>query len=304
METDPSERIPWTTLREVVRVALGEDGPDAELASEALVEAQALGLPHFGVGLLQRWRTEGREVRLTSADNRTGHVQHWDVEGMFGPLALARASRVTTVEAKASGIGVVVLHGLGGSGRLAPFAQAIAANGMVGVVLAASPPLVAAHGGHTPLWGTNPFALAVPGQDTPLVVDASTATITAGSLADARLSGSALPDGAAVNAHGDPVDNPADVAALLPRGGLMGTLTAVLVESLTSGLAGQSSTSDWRAATVMAFEARAPVADEMRQRIEAAEAHEPGAGTRHVLSEARRCGVSLPPASRTFLGMT
>lgn len=304
MESNTNERIPWTRLCEVVRVAIGEDGPDAKLASEVLVEAQALELPNFGVGLLQRWRAEGREVRPTSVDSRTGHVQHWDVEGLFGPLALARASRMATVEAKASGTGVVVLHGLGGSGRLAPFAQAIAANSMVGAVFAASPPLVAAHGGHTPLWGTNPFALAVPGQDTPLVVDASTASITAAALAEARLIGSDLREGVAVDAHGEPVHNPADVAALLPRGGLMGTLAAVLVESLTSGLAGQSATSDWRSATVMAFESRTPIADAMRQRIEAAEAHEPGGGTRQVLSRARRDGVSLSSEARSILGIT
>ncbi|WP_420330063.1 Ldh family oxidoreductase [Ornithinimicrobium murale] len=304
MGLNAEDCIPWTRLCEHVRAALDDDGPDAQLASEALVEAEALGQSHFGIGLLQRWRAAEGETRKPSAESQSGQLHHWDVEGLFGPLVLARASRVAAREARGSGMAAVVLHGLGGSGRLAPFAQAIATQGLVGAVFAASPPLVAAHGGSKPLWGTNPFALAVPGHNTPLVVDASTASLTAAALAEARSSGHDLPEGAAVTTRGEPTRDPTDVAALLPRGGLLGTLAAVLVESLTSGLAGQSATSGWRSATVMACEARAPIAEVMRDRIEAADAREPGSGTREALMHARRHGVPLSPAVGSFLGLT
>src|SRR5699024_9843382 len=150
-------------------------------------------------------------------------------------------------------------------------------------VFAASPPLVAAHGGRAPLWGTNPFALAVPGAQTPLVVDASTASVTAAALTAARSSGEPIPAGADVDAHRQQVTDPTEVAALLPRGGLMGTLTAVLVEALTSGLAGRSSAPGWRAATVMAFATGTPIAEELRERIAVAGATEPGSSSRRTL---------------------
>src|SRR5699024_7406585 len=188
--------MPWEQLAERLRGALGVTGPDADLASQALVEAQALGMGSFGIGLLQRWRAETPAVQQQPETRHTGQVQHWQVEGLFGPLVLAQATRVAIEQTEAHGMCVVVLHGLGGAGRLAPFVEAIAQGGHVGTVFAASPPLVAAHGGRAPLWGTNPFALAVPGAQTPLVVDASTASVTAAALTAARSSGEPLPAGA------------------------------------------------------------------------------------------------------------
>lgn len=293
--------IPWGNLAERFRVALGVSGPDADLASRALVESQVLGMGSFGIGLLQRWRTETAAAHQEPEQTRTGQVQHWDVEGLFGPLVLAQATRAVVEQTETHGIGVVVLHGLGGAGRLAPFVEAIAQDGHVGAAFAASPPLVAAHGGHAPLWGTNPFALAIPGRETPLVADASTASVTAATLTTARTSGRPLPAGTAVDSDGQQVTDPAEVAALLPRGGLMGTLAAMLVEALTSGLAGRSSESRWRAATIMAFATDTPIAEELRERITVAGAIEPGSSSRQLLERARRDGVVLSPAEVSLL---
>lgn len=300
-ESTSAVTIPWDHLTERLQVALGVSGPNADLATQALVESQALGMGSFGIGLLQRWRTETAPAHQEPEQTRIGHVQHWDAEGLFGPLVLAQATRAVVEQTDAHGMGAVVLHGLGGAGRLAPFVEAIAQAGHVGTVFVASPPLVAAHGGRAPLWGTNPFALAIPGTETPLVADASTASVTAATLTAAKSTGRPLPPGTAVDSDGRQVTDPAEVAALLPRGGLMGTLAAVLVEALSSGLAGRSSARRWRAATIMAFATSTPVAEQLRERIAVAGATEPGSSSRQILERARQDGVTLSPAEVSLL---
>lgn len=298
--------IPWDQLAERFRDALGASGPNADLAAQALVGSQALGMGSFGIGLLQRWRTEAASAHLEPGQSGTeqssiGQIQHWDAEGLFGPLVLAQASHAVAEQAEAHGLGAVVLHGLGGAGRLAPFVEAIAQAGHVGALFVSSPPLVAAPGGHAPLWGTNPFALAIPGTQTPLVADASTAAVTAASLAEAKSSGESLPPGTAVDSDGRQVTDANEVAALLPRGGLMGTLAAVLVEAFSSGLAGRTSARRWRAATIMACATGNPIAEELRERIATAGATEPGSNSRRILERACQDGVTLSHAELSLL---
>lgn len=64
--------------------------------------------------------------------------------------------------------------------------------GLVGIVLAQSPELVAPAGGTKPVFGTNPICVAVPGpEEGPLVLDMATASITLFGLVTAKANGEA-----------------------------------------------------------------------------------------------------------------
>jgi LDH2 family malate/lactate/ureidoglycolate dehydrogenase len=93
---------------------------------------------------------------------------------------------------------------------------------------------VAPYGGIDRLMGTNPVAIAFPGEDDPLVVDISTAATTWGDVDLARAKGEALPKGVAVDPQGRPTVDPAAAleGAFLAWGGRRGSALAVAIQLL------------------------------------------------------------------------
>ncbi len=98
------------------------------------------------------------------------------------------------------------------------------------------------HGGHKPLFGTNPIAFAAPraGAD-PLVFDLATSAIAHGDVQIAAREGHTLPEGYGVDRNGEPTRDPAailDGGALLPFGGYKGSALSMMVELLAAALTG------------------------------------------------------------------
>lgn len=213
--------------------ALG-GGPAAKLAASALIEADALGLPRFGIAMLDEWTADAAPVPTCESRQAASWL---DCSSCFAPLAVAGATLDLTEAARQFGIAAVFLRGVRGFGRLAPFVRHLADAGLLGIASAEGPPFVAAHGGTRPVIGTNPFALAM-GQSTDrVVIDAATSTATMADIRNARVFGTPLPDGIALDSEGRPTRIAAEVAALLPRGGQIGSLLGLVVE-LMAGVAG------------------------------------------------------------------
>lgn len=294
--------VSWQDLVDAVRPVLGA-GPAANLASEAIVEAEALGQTRFGLRLLERARVRGSSPQPDAPSlvrDRPGRAV-LAAEDVPGPIALATASLLAADKAAACGVGVVAITSLGGSGRLASYATWLASQGMVGLVVAGSAPAVAPFGGGAPALGTNPFAVAMPAQQRPVVVDTATSAMTLAELREADARGQSLPLGTGLDVRGRPTTEATDVESLLPRDGLMGTLAALLVESLTSGVTGQEPTGRERSGTVIAIEADGAVADDLRRRIVRAGGRMPGDATQEALEHARARGVRLSAAARAAL---
>ena len=68
--------------------ALG-DGPAAQLAAAALIEADALGLPRFGVAMLDEWTADAAQP----ATGEPRAIRWLDCSSSFAPLAVAAAKR-------------------------------------------------------------------------------------------------------------------------------------------------------------------------------------------------------------------
>ncbi|MEM6334342.1 MAG: Ldh family oxidoreductase [Planctomycetota bacterium] len=76
-------------------------------------------------------------------------------------------------------------------------------------------------GGKFPTLGTNPHSWGFPTQDAvgfPIVIDWATSTVAMGRVQQFKREGSQLPPDAAVDAEGNPTQDPNEVAALLPFG--------------------------------------------------------------------------------------
>ncbi len=76
-------------------------------------------------------------------------------------------------------------------------------------------------GGKFPTLGTNPHSWGIPSTDAvgfPIVIDWATSTVAMGRVQSLAREGKSLPEGAAVDADGNPTTDPNKVSALLPFG--------------------------------------------------------------------------------------
>lgn len=85
--------------------------------------------------------------------------------------------------------------------------------------------------------GRNPLAFAMGQGDDRIVIDLASASATMADIRNARATGVELPAGNALDHAGRPTTVAADVAALLPRDGNVGSLLGLIVE-LLAGLPG------------------------------------------------------------------
>ena len=235
---------------ERLSVALGGDAP-ARLAASALVEADALGQPRFGIALLDEWSAHAAPP---AADAEPRAMSWRNGSPCFAPLAVATATLDAGAAARRFGIAAVFLRGIRGFGRLAPFVRHLAEDGLVGIAGAEGPPFVAAHGGTRPVIGTNPLALAMGRGEARVVIDLASSSGTMAEIREARDTGRPLPDGIALDAEGRPTRVAAEVAALLPRGGHVGSLLGLVVELLAGVAAGGRGDPSGRGVFILAFE--------------------------------------------------
>ena len=225
---------------------LGFAGPARALLAEHYLDAELSGQPSHGLERV-RWLASLDGLvpgaRPTLLERRDG-LARWDAAGVIGYLALAEALDAETADPP-RGARVVVVERCYPTGRLGWFAQRPARAGLLCLLTATSPPRLPHPDGGPPLAGTNPLCLAVPdaGGDT-LAVDVSMGRLTNGDVIAAAATGAPLPEGAAVDAGGMPVTDPAEVlagrAGIRPAGGDQphkGFAVAVLVELLAAALA-------------------------------------------------------------------
>lgn len=132
---------------------------------------------------------------------------------------------------------------------LGQFAERIAEAGLIGIAFSNSPAAVAHPGMAQKLFGTNPFAYAVPGAEgrPDIVVDMSTSAVTKNAVVLKAAAGETLDAGVAVDRAGRPTTNPQtalEEGAILAFGGHKGAAISLLVEVLGAVLTGSSLSKD------------------------------------------------------------
>jgi L-2-hydroxycarboxylate dehydrogenase (NAD+) len=140
------------------------------------------------------------------------------------------------------GIGLAAIRNLNtSSGALGFYSRRLADAGLIGVVLAGSPPVVAAAGSSEPVFGTNPLSIAVPSSEGPIVLDMATAAIAFYGVIEAKLAGRPLPEGVAYDSAGEVTTDPAaamEGALLTFDGGPKSSGLAFMVQALSGPLTG------------------------------------------------------------------
>ena len=136
--------------------------------------------------------------------------------------------------ARKNGVAVVCANNTWFSGRLAYYVERAARQGFIAMHTTNATARVAPYGGVDRLMGTNPFAIAFPSEDDPLIIDIGTSQTTWGDVVLARTKGTPLPEGVAVNPAGYPTTDPDEAldGAILPWGGPRGSGLALAVQLL------------------------------------------------------------------------
>ncbi len=215
---------------------------DAEITVDHWLRSEQAGKPCHGLIRAHYLTTSGRfgpfDGRPAPAPTRVAPGRlHVDGAGHLGYPIVRRLIDHGCDEALTHGHCLATGAGVYPSGALGDWARLACDRGQGLILLSGSPPRVAAPGGHTPLLGTNPICVGLP-TDPPFVCDSSTSAITHGDLLTAADLGAPLPPDAAVDRHGAPTTDPADVAALRSIGGSHKTFALAMAVELLCCLGG------------------------------------------------------------------
>lgn len=162
-----------------------------------------------------------------------------DADRAAGPVAMTFAIDQAVAIAREHTIGWALVRDTTHTGPMGHYARRATNHGMIGIVSSASKPLMAYHGTSVPAVSTNPLAIAVPqAGGEALTLDMATAAIAWGKLTQARQSGSALPENVALDSNGRVTNDSSQAAVPLPLGGAKGAGLSLLIECMTSLLAG------------------------------------------------------------------
>lgn len=311
----------------LVRAGLRDD--DATVQAHVLVQADLRGVGSHGVLTLPRYVERLRSGVCTTQPTirvvtETTISAVLDADHALGQLASVRGMEVAIAKARAQGIGLVGVTNSSHNGALAYYPMMALEYDLIGFCTTNAAPNMAADGSRGPVIGNNPQAWAIPaGAERPLVLDFAASAAARSKIILAMKQGTTIPLGWAVDADGQPTDDPrrAWEGSLLPTGGHKGFGLALVLEVLAGVLTGGpfgnllppvEDTAVHRQIghfflaldprlflPTEAFKARV---DALIRQVKAADRAEgvaellaPGERSARLLEQRRRAGIPLPP---------
>lgn len=231
------------TLAADVLACAGMDARDAGCVADALMWAELRGQGGHGLSrlplyleLIDKGFLDARAVPALALDSAAMFVL--EAHRAAGAVAMEAASDLAAARARATGLAFGTVRNASHTGAIGRYAERLAARGLVAIIGAAGPPLMAYAGTAVASASTSPLSIAVPGPAVPVVLDMATSVIPFGRLLQARSLGQPIPEGWALDARGAPTTDPKAASVLLPLGGPKGAGLALMFEILAGLLAG------------------------------------------------------------------
>jgi len=224
--------------------ALGVPEESARLMGESLVAANLRGVDSHGLQLIPFYVAQLEDGRVDArvdgcAVSESGAIMVYDGCNGLGQIVSDRCTRHAVRLARKYGLGLAVARESNHFGAAAWWAQRMADQGMVGIVLCNASSVVAPWQGKDTRWGTNPICVAVPGGG--WLLDMATTTVAMGKIYKANVAGETeIPPGWAMDSEGMPTTSTAAALSglLMPLGGYKGSGLAMMVEILCGVLGG------------------------------------------------------------------
>ena len=242
--------VPLADYTSRIFQAAGTPKMTADLVGHSLVSANLAGHDSHGVIRIMQYlrQIDEDEIRPRATpeiERETPVMSLFNGHRCFGQLAAKVAIEDGIGKARGNAVAAVGLKHSGHVGRLGEWVGLAAEEGLIALAYAnggRSGGLVAPFGGAERRMGTNPVAVAIPLQDRPAVLlDFATSAVAEGKVRVALNSGKPIPEGWALDKHGAPTQNPADLydgGMLLPAAGHKGYSLALLSDFLGGILTG------------------------------------------------------------------
>lgn len=229
-------------------VSCGVPPSNAAIEAEVMAEADLFGTPSHGVRMLPNLVIALRKGKV-SADPRL--IVRRDckavcvMDGDHGPgrYVCIKAMEQAVARARQFGIGACLSTRTSHWGRAHAYAYRAARSGMIGICMTNAVAGMIAFGSDRVRLGNNPLAIGVPrgnGLD-PVVLDIAMSQAAVGKIVTYHRTGRRVPLDWGLDRNGRPTDDPAEILAsrnFLPMGGHKGFGLALMIEMLTSVLAG------------------------------------------------------------------
>ena len=226
----------------------------AKTVGELLVTADAMGHKTHGLAFLPiyiRALKQGVMKQDGEPDilKDKGPILAWHGKRLSGIWLVDEAVKVACKRAKAFGLCLMTIQEAHHTGCLATFLPQITAQGLVGYIAVSGPSgkTVVPFGGKTPVLTPNPFAMGIPTNGTPILIDVSSSITTNSMAAQLQKQNKSFAGKWAQDANGIATTDPSVLSkgkkgGLLPIGGEeyghKGFALAIMVEALSQGLAG------------------------------------------------------------------
>jgi len=235
---------------------LGVSQEDAKIVGRVLICADIRGVEshgmqrlgsYYGSRISKGWMDPHTPYKIISESASTALI---DGGNGLGQVVSHKAMRMAIHKAKTSGISAITVKNSNHYGIAGYYALLALREGMIGLSLTNSQPLVAPTFGKTAVLGTNPIALAAPsGKRYPYLLDMATSAVSYGKIQIYEKKHEHIPIGWGIDEDGQVTNEPSKIkpgghGALLPLGGMEVTAgykgfgLSLLVEVLCSILSG------------------------------------------------------------------
>lgn len=163
----------------------------------------------------------------------------YDGDNGNGFVACKNAMERAIAMARETGVAVVGISRVSHSGAIAYYTEMAAKEGMIGISMCQSDPMVVPYGGAEPFFGTNPLSCAArDARGRIFLLDMATTVQAWGKILDKRSKGESIPDTWAVDEDGAPTTDPNNVSALLPIADAKGYGLMFMIDILSGILVG------------------------------------------------------------------
>ena len=213
---------------------IGYDAEEARIIADHCLDAALCGYEYSG---LPKILNVAEHAQLKKPRRPMRAIRETPLSVLFdggnnnGMVAMYRATEVAIAKAREHGVGIAGVNNSWVSGRSAHYVEMVARAGLIGFHTVSSRIHVAAPGSRDPATGTNPIAFGFPTQHEPFIVDIGTAAFMGTDLIFQERRKAVLPENVAIDAHGEPTRDPAQVHALLPFGGYKGFALALAMQA-------------------------------------------------------------------------
>ncbi|KAL2757791.1 hypothetical protein ACRALDRAFT_1079881 [Sodiomyces alcalophilus JCM 7366] len=250
--SSPKIHVAASEAKRLVEETLRGNGVPADhaaLVARCLVAADLRGVDSHGINRLPSYVARIRQGVMDPGAQPTVRqvtpvVAHVDGQNGFGFVAAQAGMAAAIDAARTYGIGMASVSRSNHFGMSAWVVQQAVDADMMSLVFTNSSPALPAWGGRSRLMGVSPIACGAPGKrkDRPFILDMAPSVAARGKIYKASRRGEKIPADWALNAQGEPTDDPAAAleGVMLPMGGPKGSGLAIMMDVFSGVLSGSA----------------------------------------------------------------